>query len=135
VGRHLRRGAHRDEGRDHCHLRGRVETTARPGEVIFLDAGTPVVYSAKEEGAELVYVTYPHWSEAVLTSELISKRFVEEFQPSDEPPEPSDAVALLRSIFDPLERGEADDFGRFTTRSRTTSCSRTRSERSAGKRR
>jgi hypothetical protein len=37
--------------------------------VIFLDAGTPVVYSAKEEGAELVYVTYPHWSEAVLTSE------------------------------------------------------------------
>jgi ethanolamine utilization protein EutQ len=27
-----------------------VEATARPGEVIFLDAGTPVVYSAKEEG-------------------------------------------------------------------------------------
>jgi ketosteroid isomerase-like protein len=44
---------------------------------------------------------------------VISKRFVEEFQPSDERPEPSDAVALLRSIFDPLERGEADDFGRF----------------------
>jgi ethanolamine utilization protein EutQ len=27
-----------------------IETTARPGEVIFLRAGTPVVYSAKEEG-------------------------------------------------------------------------------------
>jgi ketosteroid isomerase-like protein len=34
------------------------------------------------------------------------------FQPSDEAP-PTDGVALLRSIYDPLERGESDDFQPF----------------------
>jgi ethanolamine utilization protein EutQ len=86
-----------------------VETTARAGEIIFLRAGTPVVYSAKEEGAVVVYVTHPHWSEV----EEATKMFEERFQPTEERPEGSDAVALLRSIFDPLERGESDDFGRF----------------------
>jgi ethanolamine utilization protein EutQ len=86
-----------------------VETTARPGEVIFLDAGTPVVYSTKDEGAELVYVTYPHWS----TAQGAPERFDDEFHPSDERPERNDAVALLRSIYDPLERGESDDFQAF----------------------
>ena len=46
-----------------------VETTARAGEVIFLRKGTPVVYSAKEEGADVVYVTYPHWMDAQRQSE------------------------------------------------------------------
>jgi ethanolamine utilization protein EutQ len=85
-----------------------VETTARAGEVIFLRAGTPVVYSAKEEGAEVVYVTYPHWSETEA-----SERFLSAFQPSEERPERRDPVALLRSIYDPLERGESDDFQPF----------------------
>jgi ethanolamine utilization protein EutQ len=87
-----------------------VETTARPGEVIFLRAGTPVVYSAKEEGAELVYVTYPHWAEAHAASEYAP--FLDTFQPS-EGPERSDPVAFLRSIYDPLERGESADFQPF----------------------
>jgi ethanolamine utilization protein EutQ len=85
-----------------------VETTARAGEVIFLRAGTPVVYSAKEEGAELVYVTYPHWSETEA-----SERFLDAFQPTEDRPEQQDAEALLRSIYDPLERGESDDFQPF----------------------
>jgi ethanolamine utilization protein EutQ len=88
-----------------------VETTARAGEVIFLRAGTPVVYSAKEEGAELVYVTYPHWSEAHAASEYAP--FLDTFKPSEEGPERRDPVALLRSIYDPLERGESADLQPF----------------------
>jgi ethanolamine utilization protein EutQ len=87
-----------------------VETTARAGEVIFLRAGTPVVYSAKEEGAVVVYVTYPHWVEAHAASEYAP--FLDSFKPS-EGPERSDALALLRSIYDPLERGESNDFQPF----------------------
>lgn len=34
--------------------------SARAGEVIYLRAGTEVVYVADED-TELVYVTYPHW--------------------------------------------------------------------------
>ncbi|MEV6908629.1 cupin [Amycolatopsis sp. NPDC051071] len=41
--------------------------TARAGEVIYLRAGTEVVYVA-EEDAELVYVTYPHWLVATESS-------------------------------------------------------------------
>jgi ethanolamine utilization protein EutQ len=85
------------------------ETTARAGEVIFLRNGTSVVYSAKEEGAELVYVTNPHWAQV----ESAQAAFLESFRPSEESPQPTDGVALLRSIFDPLERGESDDFQPF----------------------
>jgi ethanolamine utilization protein EutQ len=88
-----------------------VETTARAGEVIFLRAGTPVVYSAKEEGAEVVYVTYPHWMKAHEASEYAP--FLDSFQPSEERPEHQDAKTLLRSIYDPLERGESNDFQPF----------------------
>jgi ethanolamine utilization protein EutQ len=88
-----------------------VETTAHAGEVIFLRAGTPVVYSAKDEGAEVVYVTYPHWTEAHAASEYAP--FLDSFQPIEERPGRSDPVALLRSIYDPLERGESHDFGPF----------------------
>jgi ethanolamine utilization protein EutQ len=76
-----------------------VETTARPGEVIFLRTGTPVVYSAKEEGAELVYVTYPHWSSVPEASEA----FARAFQPSDEPPPRTDARALVEASFGPRD--------------------------------
>jgi ethanolamine utilization protein EutQ len=96
------------------------ETTARAGEIIFLRAGTPVVYSAKDEGAELVYVTYPHWTqrldeEVVLDGKTMSAQtaYDEMFRPSGEPPPPADGVAFLRSIYDPLERGESDDFQPF----------------------
>ena len=88
-----------------------VETTARAGELIFLHAGTSVVYSAPDEGAEIVYVTYPHWIQAQTASEHAA--LIDTFQPSEERPERSDGVALLRSIYDPLERGESDDFQPF----------------------
>jgi ethanolamine utilization protein EutQ len=88
-----------------------VETTARAGEVIFLRKGTSVVYSAKEEGAEVVYVTYPHWMQAQEASE--HARLLDTFQPTDERPERRDPVALLRSIYDPLERGESGESQRF----------------------
>jgi ethanolamine utilization protein EutQ len=39
---------------------GGTSTLAEPGEVIYLSAGTDVVYRA-EEDSEVVYVTYPHW--------------------------------------------------------------------------
>src|ERR671919_481884 len=58
-----------------------VETTARAGEVIFLRKGTPVIYSAKEEGADVVYVTYPHWMDAQRQSEHFG--FLETFHPTD----------------------------------------------------
>lgn len=86
-----------------------VETTGRAGEVIFLRKGTPVVYSAKEEGAEVVYVTYPHWMQAQEASEHAA--LLDIFQPTEERPERRDPVALLRSIYDPLERGESEDLG------------------------
>jgi ethanolamine utilization protein EutQ len=96
------------------------ETTARAGEIIFLRAGTAVVYSAEDEGAELVYVTYPHWSqrldeEIVLHGKAMSAQaaYDEMFRPSEEAPPPSDGLALLRSIYDPLERGESHDFQPF----------------------
>jgi ethanolamine utilization protein EutQ len=85
------------------------ETTARAGELIFIRNGTPVVYSAKDEGADLVYVTYPHWAEV----EAARAAFADKFQSTEEALPATDAVSLLRSIFDPLERGDSDDFGRF----------------------
>jgi ethanolamine utilization protein EutQ len=94
-----------------------IERTARAGEVIFLRTGTPVVYSAKEEGADVVYVTYPHWIDAQRESEHAG--FLEAFHPVDGPPARSndagatDAVELMQRIFRPLERGESDDFQAF----------------------
>jgi ethanolamine utilization protein EutQ len=94
-----------------------VETTAGAGEVIFLRKGTSVVYSAKEKGAEVVYVTYPHWMEAQRRSKHAA--FLETFQPADGSPPSSndgpatDAVALMRRLFGPLERGESHNFQPF----------------------
>jgi ketosteroid isomerase-like protein len=111
VGRDLRRGAHHHQGAFAVTSADGVETTARAGEILFMRAGTPVVYSAKEEGAELVYVTYPHWAEAHAASEYAP--FLDTFQASEEGPERRDPVALLRSIYDPLEHGESADFQPF----------------------
>jgi uncharacterized protein len=66
------------------------------------------VYAAKQEGAEVVYVTYPHWTQAQAASEHAA--LLDTFQPTEERPERRDPVALLRSIYDPLERGESEDF-------------------------
>jgi ethanolamine utilization protein EutQ len=94
-----------------------VETTARAGELIFLRVGAAVVYSATEEGAEVVYVTYPHWMDAQRQSEHAG--LIATFHPLDGGPPPStgaattDAVELLQRIFRPLERGESDDFQAF----------------------
>ncbi len=68
------------------------ETTARAGEIIFLRKGTRVVYSAKAEGAEVVYVTYPHWMNAQEKSEHAA--LLDTFHPSDEaPPRANSATA------------------------------------------
>jgi ethanolamine utilization protein EutQ (cupin superfamily) len=40
------------------------EAAAGPGEVLYLPPGTGVVIAAHEEGAEIFYVTYPHWRTA-----------------------------------------------------------------------
>lgn len=40
------------------------EVTADPGEVVYLPRGTAVVITAHGEGAEIIYVTYPHWKTA-----------------------------------------------------------------------
>ena len=89
-----------------------VETKAQAGEVIYLDKGTQVVYSAGEGGADVVYVTYPHWIDAQRESEYAG--FLETFHPADGPPARSkDAVDVVRGIYDPLERGESDDFQRL----------------------
>lgn len=42
--------------------------SADVGEVIYLRAGTELAYQAGPEGAELVYVTYPHWLAATENS-------------------------------------------------------------------
>jgi ethanolamine utilization protein EutQ len=89
-----------------------IKTTAKAGEFIFLNRGTNVVYSAEEAGAEVVYVTYPHWIKAQEESEHAA--LLETFHPIEgAPPRGSkapttDNVALLRSIWDPIERGESD---------------------------
>lgn len=41
-----------------------AEIPANPGEVVYLPLGAAVVITANEEGAELVYATYPHWKTA-----------------------------------------------------------------------
>jgi ethanolamine utilization protein EutQ len=90
-----------------------AKTTAEAGEVIFLDKDTKVVYSAERAGADVVYVTYPHWMAAHERSEHAA--LLDEFQPADGAPETgsTDNVALLRSIWDPFERGESHDMRPF----------------------
>jgi len=96
-----------------------VETTARVAEIIFLRAGTPVVYSAKGDGAELVYVTYPHWSETEA-----SERFLDVFQPSEDRPEQQDAEAVLRTSTTRSSAASPSTSSPSTTRLTRTSCSR-----------
>ena len=94
-----------------------LKTTARVGEVIFLRKGTKLVYSAEDAGADVVYVTYPHWMRAQERSEHAA--LLDTFHPVDggpkspKAPSADDNIALLRGIYDPLERGETHDFGRF----------------------
>jgi ethanolamine utilization protein EutQ len=57
-------------------------TTAGPGEVIYLRAGTDLVYRAAEP-TELVYVTYPHWMAATEGSPFAER--LAEFQPVSSP--------------------------------------------------
>lgn len=37
------------------------EVTAGAGEILYINRGTSVVYASHDEGAEMVYVTYPRW--------------------------------------------------------------------------
>ena len=51
--------------RGHLTVRGDdVAVTADPGEAVYLPLGWAVAMTVHEEGAELVYVTYPHWKTA-----------------------------------------------------------------------
>ncbi|RZS33997.1 SnoaL-like protein [Herbihabitans rhizosphaerae] len=91
-------------------------TTAGVGELIYLRKDTELVYSTGDTGAELVYVTYPLWMDAQQRSPHAA--LLDAFHPADVAqrlPEAaaSSNVALLRRIWDPLERGESDDFQPF----------------------
>lgn len=55
------------------------EVTAVAGEVIFLTAGTELEYRGEQDGTELVYVSYPHWMDAVQRSE--TAHLLDAFQP------------------------------------------------------
>jgi ethanolamine utilization protein EutQ len=89
-----------------------LKTTAAVGELIFLSRGTKVVYSAEDTGADVVYVTYPHWMNAQQQSEHAA--LLEAFHPVDRAPSrSSEAIQLLRDIYGPLEAGESDDFQPF----------------------
>ena len=57
---------------------GGVVTTAMAGEVIYLRAGTDLVYRAEEE-SEVVYVSYPHWMAATEASPYVKR--LAEFRP------------------------------------------------------
>jgi ethanolamine utilization protein EutQ len=93
------------------------KTTAKAGELIFLDKGTKVVYSAEEAGADVVYVTYPHWMDAQEQSQHAAP--LDTFHPVDDPPSRASkatattAIELMRGIYGPLERGESDSFQAF----------------------
>jgi ethanolamine utilization protein EutQ len=90
---------------------------AQPGEIIFLNKGTEVTYSAGDAGAEVVYITYPHWMHAQLESE--HAHFMETFHPMNgTPPRFGDGpdpelVAMMKRIWDPLERGQSSDYQPF----------------------
>jgi hypothetical protein len=92
------------------------KTTAKAGEFIFLRNDTELVYSAEDSGAELVYVMYPHWTDTQLASDHAD---LVTFHPIDGVPQRfgdapmTDNVALMQSIWGPLERGESDDLGPF----------------------
>ncbi|MDQ3783902.1 MAG: cupin [Actinomycetota bacterium] len=58
------------------------KVTAAIGEVIFLRKDAQVTYSAESDGAELVYVTYPHWMRAQEASP--HARLLDGFQPADD---------------------------------------------------
>lgn len=93
------------------------KTIANEGEVIFLPRNTHLLYTAEESGAEVVYVSYPHWTKTQFASDHAD--LLDTFQPTPDSPPPLTAsgpeanIALMRSIHDPLERGESDDFGPF----------------------
>lgn len=55
-----------------------VVTTALAGEVIYLRAGTDLVYRAEEE-SEVVYVSHPHWMAATQASPHVAR--LAEFRP------------------------------------------------------
>lgn len=70
-------------------------TTARAGELIVLSKGTKLTYSAEDIGAELIYVTYPHWVNAQQDSEHAA--LMDSFQPvSGIPGRSRDGVQSVR---------------------------------------
>ncbi|MGH3712649.1 MAG: cupin domain-containing protein [Micromonosporaceae bacterium] len=85
--------------------------TAGPGELIFLRNGTKLIYAAGEQGAEVVYVAYPAWMPAQEASEHAD--LLTSFQPIEGRPPVTDNAALLRRIWDPVERGESYDVQPF----------------------
>ncbi|MGH3342402.1 MAG: nuclear transport factor 2 family protein [Carbonactinosporaceae bacterium] len=93
------------------------KTTAQEGEVIFLPRNTRLTYSAEDSGAEVVYVSYPHWTKTQLASEHAD--LLATFQPATDRAPRTTAngreanLTLLKQIHDPLERGDSLDFSPF----------------------
>jgi ethanolamine utilization protein EutQ len=90
--------------------------TAKAGELIFLNRDTKLVYSAGDEGAELVYVMYPHWTHTAVYTDPQHADLATSFHPIDAvPPRFADGLAqgnlaILKRIWDPLESGESTDY-------------------------
>jgi ethanolamine utilization protein EutQ len=83
--------------------------TAGPGELIFLKNGTELVYSAGSAGADLVYVSYPAWSD-------VTAPYSDQFHPIDGEPERTAKpgnLEQMRRIWGPFERGESYDMQPF----------------------
>lgn len=91
--------------------------TAKAGELIYLRRGTELTYAADDEGAEVVYVMHPHPASTELAAE--HPDLVATFHPIEGAPgrfadgPAAEHIALLRRIYDPIERGEATDQGPF----------------------
>ena len=66
------------------------DKTAKAGEVIFLTKGTKVAYEAGEDATEVVYVTYPHWTDVHRQSEHAA--LLDDFHPAKEKDQAHDYI-------------------------------------------
>jgi ethanolamine utilization protein EutQ (cupin superfamily) len=106
-----------------------VETTARVGEVVFLRAGTPVVYSAKDAGAEVVYVIYPALDEGA--GGLRARRAPRDIPAEPGAPRTKRPVGLSEASTTHWSEVSPTASGRCSRHSPTMSSSARRSGRSA----
>ena len=104
-----RRGAHRDQGRVHRQVRGR-DRDDRPPRPGHLPPQGHERRGLRQGGGRRGRLRHLPASDAGAGG-LRARRPARHLPPTEERPERRDPVALLRSIYDPLERGESEDFG------------------------